>query len=57
MDVKSASEILYVHMRFNLRPGKRSLVAKIEDEAGVHNVVSLNPGSGFTYKLQFFRVW
>ena len=47
-----------VHMRFNvnLRPGKRSLVAKIKDEAGVHYVMTLDPRDGFSYKLQFFSV-
>ena len=46
----------HVHMRFNLRPGKRSLVAKIEDEASVHDVMALDPRNRFTYKLQFFSV-
>ena len=43
-------------MRFNLRPGNRTLKAKIEDEAGVHDVVTLDPRNGFTYKIQFLCV-
>ena len=43
-------------MRLNLRPGKRSLIAKVEDEAGVHNVVTLDPRNRCTYKLQFLCV-
>ena len=44
-------------MRLNLRPGKRSLIAKVEDEAGVDDVMTFDPRNGFTYELQFFRVW
>ena len=47
--------VLYV-IRLNLRPGKRSLVAKVEDEAGVHDVMTLDPRNAFTYKIQFFCV-
>ena len=43
-------------IRLNLRPGKRSLVAKVEDEAVVHDVLTLDPRHRYTYKLQFFFV-
>ena len=45
-----------MQMRLNLRPGKRSLVAKVEDEAGVHDVFAFNPGhSGFN-KFHFIVI-
>ena len=43
-------------MRLNLRPGKRSLVAKVEDEAGVYDVPTFNPRNRFSYKHQYFCV-
>ena len=38
-------------MRLNLRPGKRSIITIVEDEAGVHDVMTLDPRNGFTYEL------
>ena len=43
-------------IRLNLRPGKRSLVAKVEDEAGVHDVLTLDPKNRFSYERQFFCI-
>ena len=43
-------------MRLNLRPGKRSLKAKVEDEAVVHDVMTLDPRNRFTYEFQFLCV-
>ena len=46
--ISICEEIHYMQMSLNLRPGKRSLVAKVEDEAGVHDAVTLDQKNGFT---------
>ena len=43
-------------MRYNLRPRKGLLIAKVEDEAVVYDVLTLDPRHRYTYKLQFFLV-
>ena len=53
--VDSGLKVFAYVMNINLRPGKGSLVAKVEDEAGVHDVLTLDPRNRFTYKFQFLR--
>ena len=38
----------------NLWPGKRSNIAKVENKAGVHYVLTAYPGHRSFYKFQFF---
>ena len=40
----------------NLWPGEKSLIAKVEDEAAVHDVFTLNPRHSFTHKFKFFFI-
>ena len=44
----------FVQADGNLWPEKRSLIAIVEDEAGVHGVPPFNPGHWSFYKVQFF---
>ena len=40
----------------NLWPGEKSLVAKVEDKAGVHDVLTTDPGHRCVYKFQFLLI-
>ena len=46
-------EILIKQNHIYLWPGERSLVAKVEDEAGVHDVLAAYPGHGGFNKTYF----
>ena len=46
----------FVFSSTNLRPGKRSLKAKVEDKAGVYFVPAVYPGHRRFYKLHLFLI-
>ena len=41
---------------YNLRPGKRSFIAKVEDEAGIHDSPARYPGPWRFNKFQFILI-
>ena len=45
-----------VMIYLNLRPVMGRLITKVEDEAGVHNILTLDPRNRFTYEFQFLFI-